>query len=70
MGNRSSTMVIVPDKDVMVKIIEKLVELEEKIKKGERLTRVQELERKQLLRVAKVMRSVQNASVNKLGNFI
>lgn len=70
MGNRNSTMVIVPDKDVMVTIIEKLVDLEEKIKKGERLTRVQELERKQLLRVAKVMRSVQNASVNKLGNFI
>ena len=70
MGNRSSTMVIVPDKEVMLKVIEKLVDLEEKIKKGDSLTRVQELERKQLLRVAKVMRSVQNASVNRLGDFI
>ena len=70
MGNRSSTMVIVPDKEVMLKVIEKLVDLEEKIKKGDGLTRVQELERKQLLRVAKVMRSVQNASVNRLGDFI
>ena len=56
MGNRSSTMVIVPDKEVMLKVIEKLVDLEEKIKKGDSLTRVQELERKQLLRVAKVMK--------------
>ena len=62
MGNIGSTMIIVPDKDVMVKILDRLVELEEMIKKGTTLTRVQKLERKELLKVAKVMRNVQKSN--------
>ncbi len=70
MGNRNSTMVIIPDRDTMITIIDHLIFLEDKLKKGERLTGVQELERKKLMHVAKAMRKVQNASVNKLGNFL
>lgn len=62
MGNIGSTMIIVPDREVMVKILERLVELEEMIKKGTTLTRVQKLERKELLKVAKVMRNVQKSN--------
>ena len=62
MGNIGSTMITVPDKDVMVKILERLVELEEMIKKGTTLTRVQKLERRELLKVAKVMRNVQKSN--------
>jgi len=62
MGNIGSTMITVPDKDVMIKILERLVELEEMIKKGTTLTRVQKLERKELLKVAKVMRTVQKSN--------
>lgn len=62
MGNIGSTMITVPDKDVMVKILDRLVELEEMIKKGTTLTRVQKLERRELLKVAKVMRNVQKSN--------
>jgi len=70
MGNTKSSMVVVPDRDVMVKFIDRLVALEEMIKKGQQLTHVQELERKELIRVAKVMKKVQKRSVKRLGNLL
>lgn len=70
MGNAKSSMVVVPDREVMVKFVDRLVALEDMIKKGQQLTRVQELERKELTRVAKVMKKVQKRSVRRLGNLL
>ena len=70
MGNAKSSMVVVPDREVMVKFVDRLVALEDMIKKGQQLTRVQELERKELIRVAKVMKKVQKRSVRRLGNLL
>ena len=70
MGNTKSSMVVVPDREVMIKFVDRLVALEDMIKKGQQLTRVQELERKELIRVAKVMKKVQKRSVRRLGNLL
>ena len=53
------TIVTVPDKSVMLNIVDRIVSLEEKLKKGENLTRVQELEQKELEKVVKAMKQVQ-----------
>lgn len=66
-GSRE-TIVTVPDKIVMLNIVERIVALEEKIKKGEHLTRVQELEKRELEKVAKSMKSVQKASMSRVGD--
>ena len=70
MGGCSSreTIVTVPDKVVMLNIVERIVALEVKIKKGEHLTRVQELEKRELEKVAKSMKAVQKASMSRLGD--
>ncbi len=62
------TIVTVPDKVVMLNIVERIVALEEKIKKGEHLTRVQELEKRELEKVAKSMKAVQKASMSRVGD--
>ena len=67
MGN-SNSIIMVPDRSVMINIIDRIVELEGKIKRGEQLTRVQEKEKKELQKVANVMKKIQKKSVNRVGN--
>lgn len=67
MGN-SNSIIMVPDRSVMINIIDRIVELEGKIKRGEQLTRVQEKEKKELQKVAHVMKKIQKKSVNRVGN--
>lgn len=67
MGN-SNSIIMVPDRAVMINIIDRIVELEGKIKRGEQLTRVQEKEKKELQKVAHVMKKIQKKSVNRVGN--
>tara|TARA_B100000212_G_scaffold258767_1_gene198812 strand:- start:13321 stop:13575 length:255 start_codon:yes stop_codon:yes gene_type:complete len=62
------TIVTVPDKAVMLNIVDRIITLEEKIKKGEHLTRVQELEKSELEKVAKSMKAVQKASMSRVGD--
>ena len=62
------TIVTVPDKTVMLNIVDRIIQLEIKIKRGEHLTRVQELEKRELEKVAKAMKSVQKASVSRIGD--
>ena len=57
------TIVTVPAKSVMLNIVDRIVALEAKIKKGEHLTRVQELEKKELEKVARSMKAVQRSSM-------
>ena len=66
-GSRES-IVTVPDKAVMLKIVDRIVALEDKIKKGGHLTRVQELEKSELEKVARAMKSVQKASMSRVGD--
>jgi len=72
MGNffSTETIVTVPDKNVMLKIVDRIVNLEDKIKKGEHLTRVQEMEKRELEKVARAMKSVQQASMKRLGDLV
>lgn len=58
----------VPDKQVMLAIIEKIVELEGKTKRGEQLTRVEEASIKELSVVCKAMKKIQKSSVSRLPN--
>jgi hypothetical protein len=44
----------------MVKIVDRVLVLDEKIRKGESLTRVEEREKKQLNKVSKTMKVVQD----------
>lgn len=62
MGCSSSRVlsVSVPEKDVMDKIIGRIMVLEEKVKKGESLTRLEEQEKIKLNKVSKQMKLVQN----------
>lgn len=62
MGCSSSRVlsVSVPEKDIMDKIIARIMVLEEKVKKGESLTRLEEQEKIQLNKVSKQMKLVQN----------
>ena len=68
MGNRQSQIVMVPDRQVMINVIDHIINLEAKIKKGENLTNVEEKEKKELQKVVNVMNKVQQSSVNRLGN--
>jgi hypothetical protein len=61
MGCSSSrNYICIPEKDIMVKIVERVLVLDEKIRKGESLTHVEEREKKQLNKVSKTMKVVQN----------
>jgi hypothetical protein len=51
---------VTPEKDIMVKIVDRVLVLDEKIRKGESLTRVEEREKKELNKVSKTMKVVQN----------
>lgn len=53
------TIVTVPDKGVMLHIVDRIVSIEEKLKRGENLTRAQELEQKELEKVVKSMKQAQ-----------
>tara|TARA_X000001036_G_scaffold139263_1_gene132018 strand:- start:13246 stop:13500 length:255 start_codon:yes stop_codon:yes gene_type:complete len=66
-GSRES-IVTVPDKAVMLNIVDRIIALEDKIKKGGHLTRVQELEKSELEKVARAMKSVQKASMSRVGD--
>ena len=70
MGNlfSRSSIVTVPDRSVMVNIVQRIVDLEDKIKRGEQLTKVQELEKKELEKVARAMKKVQEKSVSRMPN--
>ena len=62
MGGSSSRnyVCVTPEKDIMVKIVERVLVLDQKIRKGESLTRVEEREKKQLNKVSNTMKIVQN----------
>lgn len=62
------TIVTVPAKSVMLNIVDRIVALEAKIKKGEHLTRVQEMEKKELEKVASAMKAVQRSSMTRVGD--
>ncbi len=60
MGAKCSRVVIdvIPEKEVMLKIVDRLIQLEQLLKKGQNLTEEQQREKKKLEKVAKVMKSV------------
>ena len=62
------TIVTIPDKTVMINIVERIISLESKLKRGEHLTRVQELEKRELEKVARSMKKVQKASLSRIGD--
>ena len=56
---RSVTIDAIPDKSVMLEVVERIVEFEELLKTGESLTRAQEKEKRTLEPVAKALKRVQ-----------
>ena len=60
MGAKCSRVVIdvIPEKEGMLKIVDRLIQLEQLLKKGQNLTEEQQREKKKLEKVAKVMKSV------------
>ena len=60
MGATCSRVVIdvIPEKEVMLRIVDRLIQLEQLLKKGQNLTEEQQREKKKLEKVAKVMKSV------------
>ena len=60
MGAKCSRVVIdvIPEKEVMLRIVDRLIQLEQLLKKGQNLTEEQQREKKKLEEVAKVMKSV------------
>ena len=60
MGAKCSRVVIdvIPEKEVMLRIVDNLIQLEQLLKKGQNLTEEQQREKKKLEKVAKVMKSV------------
>ena len=60
MGAKCSRVVIdvIPEKEVMLRILDRLIQLEQLLKKGQNLTAEQQREKKKLEKVAKVMKSV------------
>tara|TARA_B100000963_G_C22620531_1_gene669720 strand:- start:645 stop:890 length:246 start_codon:yes stop_codon:yes gene_type:complete len=67
-NSKLSVLSTVPDKQVMLAIVERIVELEGKTKRGEQLTRVEEASIKELNVVCKAMKKVQKSSVSRLPN--
>lgn len=61
MGAKCSTATInaIPDKSVMMEVVERIVEFEELLKAGQSLTRAQEREKKSLEPVARELKRVQ-----------
>ena len=49
---------VIPEKEVMLRIVDRLIQLEQLLKKGQNLTEEQQREKKKLEKVAKVMKSV------------
>ena len=60
MGAKCSRVVIdvIPEKEVMLRIVDRLIQLEQLLKKGQNLTEEQQREKKKLEKLAKVMKSV------------
>ena len=60
MGAKCSRVVIdvIPEKEGMLRIVDRLIQLEQLLKKGQNLTEEQQREKKKLEKVAKVMKSV------------
>ena len=60
MGAKCSRVVIdvIPEKEVMLRIVDRLIQLEQLLKKDQNLTEEQQREKKKLEKVAKVMKSV------------
>ena len=57
MGGLCSTISdVIPDKEVMLEVVDLMVSFEERLKKGERLTSTQKRQKRALSRVAKEMR--------------
>ena len=56
---RSATIQAIPDKVVMMDIVDRIVEFEAMLKAGESLTRAQEKEKKSLEPVARELKKVQ-----------
>ena len=56
---RTATIQTIPDKAVMLEIVDRIVEFENMLKAGESLTRAQEKEKKTLEPVARELKRVQ-----------
>ena len=56
---RRVTIQAIPDRSVMIDIIDRIVEFEEKLKHGESLTRVEEREKRTLEPVARELKKAQ-----------
>lgn len=68
---RSNSICVTPEREVMIMIIDRIIYLDEKIRKGESLTRKEEKEKSHLNKLARTMKNVQNyyaLSVNPLNN--
>ena len=66
-SSRSYVVSVTPERQSMIKIIDRLIVLDDAVKNGMSLTRVEEKERKQLLKISKEMKKVQifyNSNVN------
>jgi hypothetical protein len=62
MGNSCSRKTVIdaiPDKSVMLEVVDRIVAFEQMLKKGEQLGKYQEQEKKQLECVARAMKKVQ-----------
>ena len=64
MGAKCSKVVIdvIPDREVMIEVVERIVQLEQILKKGQALTKEQEVEKKELEKVTKVIKQVKKNS--------
>lgn len=61
-GCSRATADVIPDRDVMVEIVDSIVSFEEMLKKGERLTKAQVTKKRGFDRVAKQMRRMVRVS--------
>ena len=63
--SRASVIEFIPDKSVMLEIVDKVLEFESILKRGEHLTRTQEKEKKGLDSIARAMKKVGPTKVSK-----
>ena len=59
MGALCTRHFVIPDREIMIEIVDCICGLEEKLKKGEQLTKQQESAKRKLDRVARDMKSLQ-----------
>ena len=64
MGNCASSVIqAIPDKEVMLEVVDRIVEFEQMLKRGESLTREQQKEKQKLEPVARELKRAQKRGV-------